>query len=370
MTRRERLERRAERREQWAEGRKTKAAAAWAGSDLREERSGIPLGQPILVGHHSERHHRRAIDRAAASATRALDHDRKATEHAAAAATIRDRLDSSIYSDDADAIEALERRAAEHDAEAERANAANKAWRRGGRDALAEVIGAAKADRFAADHARSPAVFRLPCSTTSPRAAARRDRERIEQIKRGAAARARVAEATAAADGPVLFDAGNGYARIAFPEVPPRVIRDALKAAGWGFRDGAWCGRLDTLPPSAAALVCAKVGPEPEPAAAPEAEPEAEAEPEPELARAVALDRREKLAAALRGRPERNPIVELIEDGSETWRGSLADWLSAQDPSAWAIEDWRRVFSLSGNATRITFGGGAAPIVELRKAER
>ena len=61
MTRRERLERKAEKRHEWAVSRTGKASAEWEKGDLREEKSGIPFGQPILVGHHSEGMHRGAI---------------------------------------------------------------------------------------------------------------------------------------------------------------------------------------------------------------------------------------------------------------------------------------------------------------------
>jgi hypothetical protein len=48
----------------------------------------IPAGQPILVGHHSERRHRRDLDRAEG-------HRRKASEHAEVASTAADRAESA-----------------------------------------------------------------------------------------------------------------------------------------------------------------------------------------------------------------------------------------------------------------------------------
>ena len=53
MTTRERKERKIEKREEWASARETKAnQAQLAGSRAIE---GIPFGQPVLIGHHSER---------------------------------------------------------------------------------------------------------------------------------------------------------------------------------------------------------------------------------------------------------------------------------------------------------------------------
>src|SRR4051794_4138295 len=63
VTRRERLERRAERLRGWADGRDAKADAAYEASRAATEH--IPFGQPILIGHHSERGHRADLDRSA-----------------------------------------------------------------------------------------------------------------------------------------------------------------------------------------------------------------------------------------------------------------------------------------------------------------
>ena len=56
-TYRERRERRAARREEWAEGREAKAGREFA--QVKQTADAIPLGQPILVGHHSEKRARR-----------------------------------------------------------------------------------------------------------------------------------------------------------------------------------------------------------------------------------------------------------------------------------------------------------------------
>ena len=57
MTRRERKERRLARRLEWAQSRDQKAATAFEG--VRRIADNIPLGQPILVGHHSEKRARK-----------------------------------------------------------------------------------------------------------------------------------------------------------------------------------------------------------------------------------------------------------------------------------------------------------------------
>lgn len=108
LTRRERLERRAERREEWAESRERRAAQDRAASS--QAVAGIPLGQPVLVGHHSQRRHERALERSRNAMDRAAESDRMAERHRTKAGNIRAHLDTAVFSDDPDAIERLTER--------------------------------------------------------------------------------------------------------------------------------------------------------------------------------------------------------------------------------------------------------------------
>ena len=128
---RERLERRLEQRESWAESRERKQAAALAAADLSEEKTGIPLGQPILVGHHSERRHRKVIERATAKGFESLEHAKMAGKHNAAAGTIARQLDRAIFDDDPDAVERLTERIADLEAQRERVKDLNRRIRKG-----------------------------------------------------------------------------------------------------------------------------------------------------------------------------------------------------------------------------------------------
>ena len=128
---RARLERRAEQREEWAESRDRKATEAFAEADMSEEKTGIPLGQPILVGHHSERRHRRVIERAERKGFEGLEHSRAADRHGAAATTIRRNLDRSIYDDDPDAIERLQEKLSGLETRRERIKDLNRRIRKG-----------------------------------------------------------------------------------------------------------------------------------------------------------------------------------------------------------------------------------------------
>lgn len=132
MTYRERRERKAERLREWAEKREAKSAGAHQAA--HDATAQIPFGQPILVGHHSERRHRNAVERGQRQATAAIEHGRKATEFEERAANIEAAADRAIYSDDENAIEALEERIAGLEAKRGRIKAYNASCRKGAPD--------------------------------------------------------------------------------------------------------------------------------------------------------------------------------------------------------------------------------------------
>lgn len=132
MTYRERRERKLQKLQEWAAARKAKEAAAIESAHRISD--GIPLGQPILVGHHSERHARRDCARITGAYEKAHEHHTIAARHADKAATIRQQLEQSIYSDDADAVERLQEKIAAMEAERARIVAYNKSCRAGQRD--------------------------------------------------------------------------------------------------------------------------------------------------------------------------------------------------------------------------------------------
>lgn len=129
MTYRDRREARADRLEEWAGKREAKAEAAE--TSARQLADQIPFGQPILVGHHSEGHARRDAERIYNRTAKAYEHSTKADEMARKAASIRAAADRSIYSDDEDAIERLEERIAELEAERDSIKAYNASCRKG-----------------------------------------------------------------------------------------------------------------------------------------------------------------------------------------------------------------------------------------------
>jgi len=108
MTRKERQEARAERYRQIAENADKRATAAFNASSAAVEN--IPLGQPILVGHHSEKAHRRALERSHGAMMRSVHESEKAAYYRQKAEAVENN--DNIYLGDDDAIERLKEKIA------------------------------------------------------------------------------------------------------------------------------------------------------------------------------------------------------------------------------------------------------------------
>lgn len=247
MTRRERLENKLEKRHEWA-------GKADARSQQRFNAAGkladaIPLGQPILCGHHSEGHARRDADRIANNMTKGCQEAELADYHEAKADGLAHQLDTTIFSDDAKAIEALEARIAKREREAEGYVSLNKAWRKakGNVYAFAELaaITVPAAQHLAEQIERQYSWDRQPIPgyrLGNLRASIRHDQERIKQLK------ARIARSEKAESVGGILVQGDRYVSVTFAEKPDRAIIDALKAAGFIWSGGSWHGYRNNLP--------------------------------------------------------------------------------------------------------------------------
>lgn len=256
MTRRERLERKLEKREEWAEVRRAKADQALGRS--RQIVGNIPLGQPILVGHHSEKRHRNAIKKSDNAMRRGLESADMADHHAGKAEGIARQLASSIYSDDPDAIEALTAKVAKLEAERERIKAINKIVRRKPKNEptpeklaeLAAIVGSENtaAKLFEPDFCGRIGYPSYVLQNLGGNIAT--GKKRIEEIQR------RAAQTEAAEDaGGVLVkldkcgSVATEYATVTFSEKPEYSLIKALKSAGFHWGAGSWFGRAEDLPP-------------------------------------------------------------------------------------------------------------------------
>lgn len=125
MNRKERQEARAERYREYAANAEKRAVAAFNASSAAVEN--IPLGQPILVGHHSEKAHRRALERSNGAMMRSVQESEKAAYYRKKAEAVENN--DNIYLGDDDAIERLEEKIATLLANQEKMKAVNKLMR-------------------------------------------------------------------------------------------------------------------------------------------------------------------------------------------------------------------------------------------------
>lgn len=250
-TRRERLERKLEKREEWSGKARARSEARFGTASRIAD--AIPFGQPILVGHHSEGRARRDQARIHSNMDKGVAESKLATHHASKADGIERMLDRSIFDDDPDAIEALEARIAEQEADNVRTKAINKAWKKGGADAVRAAGLMTEKEIARVLHIMKLCPWmRIPCKTDT--ASIRKDRERIKTIQ---ARRARAERAEAA--GGVLIT-GEDFVNVTFSEKPAWEILSALKAAGFMWGGGCWGGYRERLPACVLELLAEALG--------------------------------------------------------------------------------------------------------------
>jgi len=85
---------------------RAQAESAAASKTAHEIMSVIPPGQPVLVGHHSERRHRRDLDKIDRQMRKSFEADEKAAYYASRAESAANN--KAISSDDPDAVEKLQ----------------------------------------------------------------------------------------------------------------------------------------------------------------------------------------------------------------------------------------------------------------------
>lgn len=131
-TYRERREGRAARLRESAERNEAKSDAAHEQAHKLGDQ--IPMGQPILVGHHSERRHRRDLGRIESGLRTSFELANKAEEQARRADEIDRQAANAIYTDDDDAKERLQEKIDVLEAERDRYKAYNASCRKGEAD--------------------------------------------------------------------------------------------------------------------------------------------------------------------------------------------------------------------------------------------
>lgn len=251
MTHRERLERKIEKRRAWAAMAEQKSTESYTRAQALVK--DIPLGQPVLVGHHSERRHRAALSKSGHAMRSACELSTKAKMHETKADNLELALDRTIFSDDENAIEAIEQRIKANEAKRESMKKINALYRKqdiAGLHALGIDYESLKARLEAAGPYFGKAPH-MPYEMSNLGARIQSDKKRIEAIKLQDARQDRAA----AAGGVVIVRGAGGYAQITFAAKPEYVIIRALKDAGFHWSNGSWFGKTDAIP-----LCVAKLG--------------------------------------------------------------------------------------------------------------
>jgi hypothetical protein len=241
MTRRERLESKLEKRQEWAAGRREKAATIhrftgqFRGDHAFNTQPGhIPIRARVI-----------RMDE------RAYEHTKMAGHHDTKAAGLATQLERSVFSDDADAIEQLQGRINEHEAARDRMKLVNKLYKKGDAAGLAAL--GIDLERLKVKLAEAGSYWgskpHLPYELTNLGARIRSDHERIAAIK------ARRERATRAETAGGLLVEGDEWVRVTFAEKPPRETILALREAGFNWGDGHWTGRREKLPDAVRGMI-------------------------------------------------------------------------------------------------------------------
>lgn len=145
----------------------------------RKSTEHIPLGQPILVGHHSEKRHRRDLAKRDRLGNKAVALAKEASRASAATAY----AGRAITSDDPEALTALREKLAELEAERERAKRLNKLWRKDGGRALREA-GVHETTVAAVETTMTRCTWlKVPFDTANLGARIRETKKRIEALE-------------------------------------------------------------------------------------------------------------------------------------------------------------------------------------------
>jgi hypothetical protein len=205
----------------------------------------IPLGQPILIGHHSERRDRRFRERIARTYERAFEADRmaeKLQQRAAAVGT------AGISSDDPEAVVKLCEKLDRLETRQELMLAVNREIRRGGADVQSRLI-ALGLDAITAERAVMPdfagRVGFPSYATQNNRAEIRRIKARIEELR--AAATKPQREPVDGQGWRIEEDREENRVAISFDAIPSGEVRTRLKSVGfrWSPRRRAWVRKLN-----------------------------------------------------------------------------------------------------------------------------
>jgi hypothetical protein len=217
---------------------RARAERAQAGSDASFEQAralgdAIPLGQPILVGHHSEKHARRDQDRIHAGMSQGVALAKEASSLIRRADAAEENR--AISSDDPNAIERLREKLTGLEAQRDRYKAASKALRT--KDPQTALVAAGFSEEGAARLLKSlEGETKIPSYLLSNLGAdIRRVRQRIQQLEEQATALPHEPVSV----GAVTVSEEDNRVRISFPSRQPDVVCSLLRQRGFIWARGA-----------------------------------------------------------------------------------------------------------------------------------
>jgi len=199
---------------------------------------GCMNGTPILVGHHSEKRHRRDLARIDAAFRKSLELQQQADELERRASA--SETSTAISSDDPEAVRKLKEKLEKLEALQERMRTGNRMLRAGKTDAeIAQAIGvkeASVADLRKPDFCGRTGFADYELSNNS--AEIRRVRARIALLQTKEAA----PPVEPVTIGEVRIEEDDNRVRVFFPGKPSEQVRSCLKRAGfrWSPTAGAW----------------------------------------------------------------------------------------------------------------------------------
>jgi hypothetical protein len=197
----------------------------------------IPLGQPILVGHHSEKAHRSLLKRIDGAHRRANEAGNKAAYYQDRAETAE--TNQSISGDDTEAASRYRQKLEQLEAAQEHMKAVNKAWKQGN-NALYE-LGLTDTDIEKLKHKMS-SYEKKPFPTwalSNNSAEIRRVKEKLEELNK---LDKMEAGSTKFTGGEMLINLEINRIQFIFDDIPSPEIRKLLKSHGfkWAPTEQAW----------------------------------------------------------------------------------------------------------------------------------
>lgn len=260
----ERKEARIERLLNRAEKASKEADASYNSESMRTLRS-LPLGQPILVGHHSEKRHRRLLERADNDMRKSVEASKRAATYREAAASANSN--DSISSDDPEALvklreklDDLERRQAYMKA----VNAAHKKFLKSPASLDSSDLSEKAKDvirTYKPQYSWEPHPF-PPYAMQNNNANIRRVKLRLAELERDfAKAEEGVSKTTEHNGFSIVENVDANRVQIMFPGKPSVEVRAVLKSSGfrWAPSEGAWQRHLNAAGINTAKWVAEKL---------------------------------------------------------------------------------------------------------------